>query len=215
MEKINLDTYKRKDTYNWYKTYKNPYYQLSLKIDVTDVKKFSELHDVSFYKTMTYLLTMAINSTDEFLYKTIDGELYKLDRRESSYTAFDLENETFKFIYSDTTKGFDYFIEDALKQEKGLKGFADTTKESDELIYISAMPWFEIHSFINARNDADNLDSIPRFTWGKYRKEGDKITLDLCIDVNHVYIDGFHFKKLVDNFYLEVEKLEKTYDKNN
>lgn len=208
MEKINLENYKRKDTYKFYKTYKNPYYQLSLSVDVSDVKNYCDKKNVSFYKTMTYLLTLAINDTEEFLYKTINGDLYKIDRRESSYTAFDLESETFKFIYSDTSKDFDHFIKECIRQEEAKDGFADKTKESDDLIYISSMPWFEIHSFINAKNDNDNLDSIPKFTWGQFKLDNNKYMLDLCIDVNHVYIDGFHIKKLIDNFYLEVKKLE-------
>lgn len=211
MEKIDLNNYKRKDTYIWYKTYNNPYYQASINIDVTDVKSFCDTNNVSFYKTMTYLLTNTINNTEEFLYKTVNDELYKIDRRESSYAAFNLEDETFKFIYPDTTKGFKYFIEDCNNQEEAKEGFANTTKETDELLFISSLPWFELNSFTNARNDKDNLDSIPRFTWGKYKFDNNKYTIDLCVDINHVYIDGFHLKKLIDNFYLEVKKLEKIY----
>jgi chloramphenicol O-acetyltransferase type A len=43
-------------------------------------------------------------------------------------------------------------------------------------------------------------DSVPRFAWGKYRQEGDKIIMPLSVQGHHAVMDGLHAGKFYEEF---------------
>ena len=76
--------------------------------------------------------------------------------------------------------------------------FVETTSETDDLIYISCLPWFDLTCCTNERQ-IDVNDAIPRITWGKYvRQENGRETLGLSIEVNHRLIDGVHIGRFAE-----------------
>ena len=44
-------------------------------------------------------------------------------------------------------------------------------------------------------------------TWGKYRKEGETVTLNITLDLNHRLIDGVHIGKLYQMLQKMIELL--------
>lgn len=208
MKKIEFENWKRKDIFNMFTSYSNPYYNICFKLDVSHLMKLSKEHDVSFYKLMIYCISEAVNHTDEFLYVYRDGDIYHIDCRQSSYAHFSENTETLRFIYTETSKGFKNFLNKAIAMENSQDVLIDMTKESDELIHITCLPWIDITCFTNARDLNNRFDSVPKFAWGKYEIENDKTYVNMSLEVNHGFIDGFHIKKFIDNFENEVRKLE-------
>lgn len=211
MYKVDLNNWKRRDQFKLFSNYSNPYYVIGFNLDVTKVKEFAKNNGVSFYKTMIYCVSEAINKTEEFLYIYKDNEVYKIDKRYPSYTLFNEKDESFRFLYADTSNGFKRFIEDCKAQEENKDTFIDNDKEGEELIYITSLPWLDMTSFTNAINLNNEMDSIPRFAWGKYKNEGDRLILNMSLEVNHAFIDGFHIEKLIKNFVEVANKLGEKY----
>jgi chloramphenicol O-acetyltransferase type A len=61
----------------------------------------------------------------------------------------------------------------------------------DDLIYITCIPWISfthISHTINLRKE----DAVPRISWGKYYKDGDKVLLPFSVQVHHALADGIH-----------------------
>jgi chloramphenicol O-acetyltransferase type A len=40
--------------------------------------------------------------------------------------------------------------------------------------------------------DLKNIDSIPRFAWGKFFQEGDRLKIPLSVQAHHALMDGIH-----------------------
>ena len=69
----------------------------------------------------------------------------------------------------------------------------------DDYLFLSAIPWVSFTSFAHAMH-YEPADSVPRFTWGKYFKEGDKILMPLSVQAHHAVVDGRHTGKYFQQF---------------
>ncbi|MFO7814752.1 MAG: CatA-like O-acetyltransferase [Halanaerobiales bacterium] len=97
--------------------------------------------------------------------------------------------------------------------DKNIRKFKENTvvsKEADQMnsIYMTSLPWINFNSITHPIN-IKNVDSVPRIVWGKYRKEGDSITIPFSIQVHHTLMDGYHVSKYVNNFKNKVKNLQK------
>ncbi|MBR3346424.1 MAG: hypothetical protein IKG37_05035, partial [Solobacterium sp.] len=84
--------------------------------------------------------------------------------------------------------------------------FLVESKESDQLIFISCLPWIDVTGLTN-EGMTDPSDSIPRITWGKYEEENGRLVLGMSLEVNHRLIDGVHIGEFYRNFRNVLENL--------
>jgi chloramphenicol O-acetyltransferase type A len=82
-----------------------------------------------------------------------------------------------------------------VKAERGLK----FPYAGEDIIHYSTLPWADFTSVNHARI-LDKGRSIPKITFGKITKDGDKMWLPADIHVNHALMDGFHVGKFVERF---------------
>lgn len=73
----------------------------------------------------------------------------------------------------------------------GEKNKNSSKYEHNNLIYITCLPWMRITSMMHPV-DKKNKDSIPRICWGKYFETIDGYNIDMSIQVNHGFQDGYH-----------------------
>jgi chloramphenicol O-acetyltransferase type A len=59
------------------------------------------------------------------------------------------------------------------------------------LLFMTAIPWVSFTSFMHPMN-LQPPDSVPRFAWGKFFKDGDRIKMPLGVQVHHALMDGIH-----------------------
>ena len=59
----------------------------------------------------------------------------------------------------------------------------------DDFLYLSAVPWVSFTSISHAMHYHPH-DSIPRISWGKYFKDGDKTLMPLSLTAHHALVDG-------------------------
>ena len=69
----------------------------------------------------------------------------------------------------------------------------------EDIIHYSTLPWANFTAVNHARM-WDAARSIPKITFGKLTREGDKMWLPVDIHVNHALMDGFHVGKFVKKF---------------
>ena len=82
-----LKEFDRKDFFDYYNnSCDNSFLSFTIKLDVTKIVKFAKKHKTSFYATMGYLLTKAINNVDNFKYRYFEGEFYYCDKIRANYT---------------------------------------------------------------------------------------------------------------------------------
>lgn len=199
MKKIDLNTYNRKEIYEHFSNVDHPFYSITMPIDVTNLYNYSKKNKYSFYHLMVWLVSKTMNNLDNFKLRIINNELYLLDKVNPSFTHMNKGEEIFKIItvlYSDDFNKFDLESKELESTQKTLFSKSDT----DDLIFISCLPWLDFTALTNERS-LDINDAIPRVAWGKYYNENDKLFIHLSLDVNHRTIDGYHiglFKEELD-----------------
>ncbi len=61
----------------------------------------------------------------------------------------------------------------------------------DDLLFLTSIPWVSFTGIMHPIH-MHPVDSVPRFAWGKFFKENDRIMLPLSVQVHHALMDGFH-----------------------
>lgn len=191
MKKIDLETWSRKEIFGMFSSYECPFYSATIPFDVTAVKAYSKKKNISFYMLMVWVCTKAVNSVDEFNVRIIDGEIYQLDKTEPSYTF--MKSGCDCFMYGSTPWQSDpiAFCKSAERTIQNQTSLFGNAENSNNIICFSCTPWFDF-THLSGAYAGDKNDSIPRFVWGKYYPDGDRLMLHMSIGVNHKLIDGYH-----------------------
>ena len=195
MNKIDLNTWKRTKMYRFMENVDFPFYSVTVPVDVTNVKKVSKEKNISFYMAMTWVVTKAVNSIENFRIRYRNGELYLLDITHPSYTY--LKGEDFIIVNGNMQDDMVKFCNDSIETAEKQTDIINNEIEPDDLIYISCLPWFDFTHLTNERN-FDKYDNIPRIAWSKYSEENGRLMLHVSFDVNHLFIDGYHLGLLVE-----------------
>ena len=195
MEPLDLNTWPRREAYELFSRMSNPFYMVSFRQDVTGVYEFARRSGQSFYYSLIWACTRAMNETEAFLVALRGGSLVRLDGRSPSFTDLKRGAEQFHIVTMPFYGDVRAFCAEAARRSADQTGFLDPSGESDELIYFSCLPWLELTALTNERDlsapgAAD--DSIPRLSWGKYRDEDGRKLLTISLEVNHRFIDGLH-----------------------
>ena len=64
MHEIDLDNLPRRKTYDWFNSFNNPTYGLTVKLNVTSLVEHTKKHNESFFINMLYIVVKALNSVD-------------------------------------------------------------------------------------------------------------------------------------------------------
>ncbi len=187
---------KKINQYNWFKQFPNPCYGFNVKMDVTNVVKYSKENNTSFFINTLYLVTSALNQIDEMRIRIVNNEIRLYDKINPAFTvmtkALVFENTGFEMI-DDYTSFYNKAKEviDSVKNQTGVKTSYNDSKLYNEY-YITCIPWLSIegmtHPLID--NDYESL-TVPRICWDKYREENGKYVMTLNITVNHMFVDGY------------------------
>ena len=77
MHEIDLDNLPRRKTYDWFNSFNNPTYGLTVKLDVTSLVEHTKKHNESFFINMLYIVVKALNSVDNLpIVRTIAPGLF-------------------------------------------------------------------------------------------------------------------------------------------
>ncbi len=68
--KINQDAWPRKEIFDFFSGVSNPFYMVTFRQDVTELYRYVKRHGLSFYYSLIYLCTEAINEVEAFRYGT-------------------------------------------------------------------------------------------------------------------------------------------------
>lgn len=197
MEKVDMQLWERKEMFHFFSNMSQPFYSVTFTVDVTELYKYVKARGLSFYYALVYLCTEAVNETDAFLYMMKDGEVYKVDRREPSFTDIKTGSEQFYIVTMPAGNGLDEFCRAARKKSGEQNSFIDAEQESGDLIYFTCLPWVELTALTNER-EFDPDDTVPRIAWGKYRDEDGVKRLQMSLELNHRFLDGIHIGKFYE-----------------
>ena len=199
---IDISTWKRKEHYQFFKDYEEPFFGVTVNIDCTRAYKYAKDNKLSFFLYYMYQSLMAVNAVEEFRCRIEEGKVVCYDKIHCSTTALNVNN-LFAFAFMPHTDSFEAFYEQAQKEIATIKSIEGMNiNESSgriDVIHYSTVPWFSFTGLTHERNFS-RPDSIPKITFGKYFKEGDKLMLPVALNGHHGLMDGYHIGQHLEIF---------------
>ncbi len=198
--KLDLDTWNRKEHFGFFKNFGEPFYHLNMNIKCTEGLKKTIICGNSIFGWYLFNAMKAANQVKEFRYRIEGEDVFEYDVVHASPTI-GREDGTFGFAQMDFVDDF-YLFQLKLKTEiervRKLSGLF-TAPERIDVIHYTALPWFSFTGLSHPRNFGDG-DSIPKISFGKIFEENSNSFLPLSVQVHHGLIDGYHVARFVKVF---------------
>lgn len=197
---IDLSTWKRREHFEVFRNFDEPLFGITVKVECSAAYKKAKELGYSFSNYYLYLSMKAANEIEEFRYRIEGDKVYCYDSVGAGPTIFRAD-ETYGCGFMPYNEDIEAFMLQAsaeverVKAEQGLK----FTHAGEDILHYSTLPWADF----TAVNHARRLDigrSIPKITFGKLTREGDKMWLPVDVHANHALMDGFHVGKFIERF---------------
>jgi len=211
MQYIDLNTWKRKEHFQFFYRMDYPQFNICMNLDVTHFLNYVKEKNLSFYYAMIYAVTTVVNDSEDFKYRIRDGKVVLHDTIHPSFTDMDTDkqDDLFKLVTIDMQDDLFGFVKSAKEANKNQKDYFGLDKliGRDDLIYITCVPWISF-THISHTISLQKNDSVPRISWGKYFSENNKVILPFSVQVNHALMDGIHIGKFIEKLQCFIDELK-------
>ncbi|GAA4333830.1 chloramphenicol acetyltransferase [Mucilaginibacter gynuensis] len=201
MKYIDLTTWKRKEHFELFSKFDEPFYGVTIELDCTGVYRNAKENKLSFYLLYLHKILTAVNQTEALKYRiTDDGRVAIYDTISVSPTI-GRDDGTFGYSRFNYVEDFDQFAADASKETERIKSVSGLGYHcaDRDLIHFSALPWIKFTSVSHARS-FKWPDSMPKISVGKVTTNADgKMLMPVSIHVHHGLVDGYDLGKFIDN----------------
>ncbi|APU12051.1 chloramphenicol acetyltransferase [Cellulophaga lytica] len=198
---VTIDEWNRKDHYNFFSKFDEPFFGVTVTIDCTVAYKKAKASKTSFFLYYLYRALEAANQIENFKYRIIDDKVYLFDTINASPTI-SRPDHTFGFSFVNYNEDEIAFRDDALKVIKKVQESTSLFPGEDDkinVIHFSALPWLNFTSMSHARN-YKYPDSCPKISFGKLITIDNTKTMSVSIHAHHGLVDGYHVGLFVDKF---------------
>ena len=96
MRELDLQTWARRGIYGLFADCDWPFYQVSFPLDVTNLRAYTKKEGLSFYFTLSWLLTKGMEQQEAFCIRIHEGRLFVLDELMPSCTVLRPGGEAFR-----------------------------------------------------------------------------------------------------------------------
>jgi chloramphenicol O-acetyltransferase type A len=201
MRKINMETWPRRQHFEFFRGFDHPHFGLCANVDLTAFYLFIKQHKISFSIAIVYLIARTANTIPEFRYRIRSGEVVEHEVVHPSSTIL-VGEEVFSFCTFDYSQDFSTFAACAAERIAFIREHPVVENEvgRDDLLYMTAIPWVSFTGFMHPMH-LNPADSVPRFAWGKFFEEGAFLKMPLAVQGHHALMDGVH----VGKFYAEIQ----------
>jgi len=191
-EYLDVANWSRRDLFEFFIGYTNPYFNVCTQIDVTKLKAFVNEQHGKISLALHYFALRVANEIEPFRYRLKDEKVFVYDIVNGGTTVL-LPNESFAYAYFDYQRDFEKFVTDMGKALDEVRTGSGPLKPTmrDDVIYHTTLPWISFTSFAHARTKGRG-DSIPRIVFGKFTKENERVMLPISVEVHHALMDGLH-----------------------
>ena len=199
-QKLDLETWNRKEHFDFFKQLEEPFFGLITKIDCTKAYQKSKELGVSFFEYYLYKTLFAVNEIENFRYRIIDDQVFIFEKINASATIM-REDKTFGFSFIEFHENLKVFSENTIKEVDRVRNTTGLfTREFPvtNLIHFSTIPWINFTSLSHARSFTFQ-DSCPKITFGKMKvSKSGKRKMAMSIHVHHGLVDGYHVGEFVE-----------------
>ena len=198
---IDLSNPHRKKHFDFFRNMDQPHFNICANVEIGGFLDFIKNGDYPFTPTMVYFIAKVANEIPEFRWRIRDDKILEHEAVHPSFTVNTEEADVFSFCTVDYYAQFSRFLKNTLKVMEEMLNNPSMEDEvgRDDYLFLSAIPWVSFTSFSHAMHYTP-ADSVPRITWGKYFKEGEKTLMPLSVQAHHAVVDGRHTGKYFELF---------------
>ena len=205
MQTVDRASWPRRELFDFFSPMSQPFYSVTFRQDVTRLSQFAKENRLSFYYSLVYLCTQAVNQVEAFRYALRGEDLVLFDRRNPSFTDLKPGAEQFHIVNLPLEGDIRSFCA-AAREKSRTQTTLLSGPDSLDLIYFTCLPWVELTALTNERN-FDPDDAVPRIAWGKYAPEGERKVLHISMELNHRFVDGLHIGRFYEILTSYIESL--------
>ena len=192
MKEFDIEIWNRKTHFNFFKGYKDPFFNLTANLDVTNLYAYCKQHKLSFSLACLHVALSAMNEIMEFKLRFKNGKVYLFDELHIGSTILNDDN-TFSFCYFENQPTLIEFV------NKGKVVIENHQRKSEKfvpkeeglnLVHCTTLPWVSFTSFKHARNGDEGSKGIPKIVFGKLFDENNLKKIPFSVEVHHALMDG-------------------------
>ncbi len=194
---IDTANWNRRTTYEWFRSFSNPCYGVTVDMDVTELVAFAKETGRSFFACMAWIVNEGMNEVEELRMRMLDGRPIVYDRIHPSYTVM---TDAGMFVncrhpMGDSLSEFCAISRRAVDSLKhGAQSVPDKSynpENSWDEIYLTSVPWLTLDGMCHPIPDDPSSQSVPRVCFDRWREENGRKKVHLNITVSHVFVDGY------------------------
>ena len=200
-KEINLETWKRKSHFEFFSAMEEPFYGVTVEIDVTKAYEKAKELKTSFFIYYLHATLKTMNELPAFRLRIDNRKVYEHDRIDASSTVMKA-NETFGFshiIYNDDYNVFAKSVQKEIERVKQTDTLLTKDDYGENIIHFSAVPFINFTSLTHARGFS-YPDSCPKVSIGKMVEKEDKKIFNVALFAHHGLVDGLDMGKFFDRF---------------
>lgn len=201
MQVQNLNTWDRKEYFQHYRQFDEPYFGVTTELDMNQAYHKCKAENISLTLYYHYLATKVLNEIKEFRYRIKEEKVILYNIIHTGTTVL-REDKTFSFVFIPYSSSLENYLKegkkaiDKVKRSEGL-GFNEDTARID-LIHFSTLPWIRFNGLSHARNFKETL-SLPKISFGKIYMAGGIRKMPISIHAHHGLVDGYHVGQVVES----------------
>lgn len=208
MEIINIESWNRKEHFEFFSRMASPYFGITTEVDCTIAYDNAKENGNSFFAHYLHKSMIAVNSVEELRLRIVDNKVALFEKINAGATVGRADG-TFGFIFVNFSYDFETFNKELQNEiqtvlnSTGLRLNDDDIKK--DLIRHSTIPWTSFTGLLHPTN-FDRTESVPKITFGKFSIREGKKYLPVSIEAHHGLVDGFHLAKYLSEFQRQLDK---------
>lgn len=175
MREIAPEAWPRSEHFKTFGAFHYPHFNMCAEVDLTVFRAAVTQEGASLTTAIVYVIARAANDIPEFRQRIRGETVVEHDVVHPSTTIL-VDEDLFSFCALDYTEDFSAFTAHAAERVADVKKHPTlaTRPERDDLLYMTAIPWVSFTSFAHPILSLP-ADSVPRFAWGKFHNDGDRV----------------------------------------
>ena len=202
---IPMDIYPRRAHFDYFRGMAQPYAGLTVSVEITRFLQKVRETGSPFFLSFLYCVSRAANHVPELRQRIRNGEIVEYETCCTSHTEARPDG-TYCYCVLDSGMPFSEYLPRARRAqvEARAQGSLEDGEDALSLFFVSSVHWVSYDAIVQPTPFP--ADTNPRITWGKYRREGEKVLLPVSLLCHHALVDGLHMGRFYQHLETELTK---------
>jgi len=183
-------------------------------LELPDFRPWCKEQGLAPFHVLLYAVLNAVLRVENFRYRVLDGEVFRIDRLRPSFTVIN-QHRDLNFALFDWSDDLREFVRGGIAAREAASAMTALNdayralgpREAKEQVFITCIPWLAFTSIQHPSASLAQPD-IPSLAWGKFRDAaGGRLELPFSVQAHHGFVDGFHIHQLAQEIAAGLEAI--------